>query len=72
MGFSKAPDTCVAERCHIWPQWERVHIILQRLDIPGWEDTRELSSQRLRGRGLGRGTLQGETRIGNNIWDVNK
>jgi len=24
----------------VWPQWERIHLASQKLDAPGWDDTR--------------------------------
>ena len=26
------PDTCIAEDCLVWPQWETMHLILERLE----------------------------------------
>jgi len=37
MGWSKVPGTYVAEGYLVWPQGERMHLILQRLDALGWE-----------------------------------
>ena len=36
---SEAPSTYVAEDHLVWPQWERMGLILQKLHEPGWEDT---------------------------------
>jgi hypothetical protein len=32
---SEAPDTYIAEDCMVWPQREKVHITLERLEAPG-------------------------------------
>ena len=32
------PGTGVAEDCLVWPQWERMGLILKRLDAPGKGD----------------------------------
>ena len=31
----RSPGTYVAEDCLVWPQWERMCLILERLDAPG-------------------------------------
>ena len=31
-GWSKAPGT---EVCLVWPQWEKIQLILERLEAPG-------------------------------------
>jgi hypothetical protein len=42
MGWNKSSDNYVAEvqlrlcGCLFWPQWERMSLIWQRLDVPGW------------------------------------
>ena len=41
MGWSMALGTYVAENCFVWPQWERMCLILWRLDTPGKEDARK-------------------------------
>jgi hypothetical protein len=33
------PDTSVAEGCHVWPQWGRMGLILQKHDAQGWGDS---------------------------------
>ena len=38
MGRFMAPGTCVAEDCLVWPQWERVHFIVWKLDAPRKRD----------------------------------
>ena len=35
MGWSMTPGTCVGEDCHVCPQWEKMPLILWKLDIPG-------------------------------------
>jgi hypothetical protein len=35
MSWSKAPDTYTAEDCLVWPQWEKMHLNLQRLETQG-------------------------------------
>jgi len=64
MGRSKVPDTYVAEDFHIWPQWERKHLILKHLIYwgPGGGNTVGLPSHELKGRGIGERTLQEGTR----------
>ena len=53
------PDTHVAEGGLVWPQWERLHLILQGLDALGLGDTGGALSQR-------------QWERGGNIWNVNK
>lgn len=36
MGLSINPFPYLS--CLVWPQWERMLLALQRLDVPGWED----------------------------------
>ena len=38
MGWLVSPGTCVAEDCLVWPQWERMGLILWKLDAPGKRD----------------------------------
>ena len=38
MGWLVSPGTCVAEDCLVWPQWERMGLILWKLDAPGKGD----------------------------------
>ena len=33
--WSEAPDTYTAEDCLVWPQWEKMHLTLERLESPG-------------------------------------
>jgi hypothetical protein len=53
------PGTYVKENCFVWPHWERVHLILQRLDTPGKGDAGGPRwrcgdySQRQKGGGMG-------------------
>jgi hypothetical protein len=35
MGWSKAPGTYIAKVCLVWPQWEKMRLILKRLEDPG-------------------------------------
>jgi hypothetical protein len=37
-GWSKAPDTYIAENCVVWPQWEKIHPILERFEAPRKRD----------------------------------
>ena len=37
MDWSKDPDTYIAEVCLVWPQWVKMHLILERLEAPGKE-----------------------------------
>jgi hypothetical protein len=30
-----APGTYIAENCLVWPQWEKMCLILQGLEVPG-------------------------------------
>ena len=44
--------------CLIWPQWERKHLDLQRLNVPGYRDTQgalptQRRGKRIRGRIVG-------------------
>ena len=34
MGWSKAPGTSIAQDSLVWPQWEKMHLILERLEAP--------------------------------------
>jgi hypothetical protein len=38
MGWFMALGTHVAEDCLVWPQWERMHLILWKVDTPGKRD----------------------------------
>jgi hypothetical protein len=38
MGWFMSLGTCVAENCFVWPQWDRMHLILWKLDAPGKKD----------------------------------
>jgi hypothetical protein len=38
MGWSKVPGTCIAEGCLVWPQWEKMHLVLEKLEAPGKGD----------------------------------
>jgi hypothetical protein len=31
----EAPDTYTVEDCLVWPQWEKMHLTLERLEVPG-------------------------------------
>jgi hypothetical protein len=60
MGRFMAPGTCVVEDSLLWPQWERIPLVLCKLDAPGKRDAGEgvwvgwgALSQRQRGHGGG-------------------
>ena len=36
--MSKAPSTYIAEDFLVWPKWEMMNLILQRLKVPGKRD----------------------------------
>jgi hypothetical protein len=38
MGWYMALDPCVVEDCLVWPQWERISLILWKFDAPGKSD----------------------------------
>ena len=38
MSWSEAPSTYIAEDCLVWPQWEKMHLTLERLEVPGTEE----------------------------------
>jgi hypothetical protein len=60
-GWSKASGTYVAEGCLAWPQWERMHLILWRLDAPGVGGyLGRASPQRWRGGGEGKNSSRGD------------
>jgi hypothetical protein len=40
IGWSKAPATYIAEVSLVWPQWEKMRLILQRLEAPGKGEVR--------------------------------
>lgn len=49
-------------------QWEKRHLILQRLGEPGWGDTqRGLPSQRLRGMGWGMASVREDRERGQHL-----
>ena len=69
MGWSVAPEAYVTEDCLVWPQWERMCLILWKLDARGKRDAggSEVgvnNQEPLRGGGfvknLGMGGLQGD------------
>lgn len=73
-----APGTRVAKDCLVWPQWERVCLVLWKLDAPGKQDA-DGSEVRVRGwvgehpfRGRGGELREGEPRKVGNFWNVNK
>ena len=35
LGWTEGPGTYIAEDCLVSPQWEKMHLILQRLEAPG-------------------------------------
>jgi hypothetical protein len=38
MVSSKAPGTYIGDVCLVWPQWEKMLLIPERLEVPGkWE-----------------------------------
>lgn len=43
----------IAEVCLVWTQWEKMHLILYRLEVPGKEEVwwEEVPSWRRQGRG---------------------
>lgn len=45
----------------VWPQWEKMHLVLQWLDVPGWGDTQvgHPPSQKRMGVGLRKVAMQG-------------
>jgi len=62
-----------AEGCLVWPQWERMYLILQRPDAPGTGIPRARATySKVKGRGdRGKNCGQGTWR-GSSIWDVSK
>jgi len=63
-GSTKAPGTYIAEDCLALPQWERLCLILQRLDAPGLGATYKMPHL-LRGEGgWEEGLCVGENRRG--------
>ena len=47
--------------CLVWPQLERMHLALQRLDVPGWGDIQgvpTLSEEKRREEGIVEGSDQ--------------
>jgi hypothetical protein len=70
-----SPFPYVAEGCLVWPQWERMNLILQRLDEPGWGDMGGGALSKLKGRGdAAKNSIRGGLERGgcDNILDVNK
>jgi hypothetical protein len=54
MGWSEAASTYIAEVCMVWPQWEKMYLILERLEVPGkGEAWMGAPSQRQGGGGMG-------------------
>ena len=53
MGWPDAPGTYVAEDSLVWPQWERICLIMQELDAPGKIDMGGGDSQTQRKGGMG-------------------
>jgi hypothetical protein len=49
--WSQTLGTYAAEGCLVWPQWERMCLILQRLDIPGKWDMWEGNPSEVKGSG---------------------
>ena len=42
----------------VWPQWERIHLAPQRLDVPGWEDTLGTHTNKGEGERVGGRTVE--------------
>jgi hypothetical protein len=52
MGWCEDPSTYVAEDCLVWTQWERMCLILPKLDAPRREDSGEGAAlSEVKGRG---------------------
>jgi hypothetical protein len=55
-GPSKTSGTYIADVCLVWPQLEKMHFILQRLETPGkggtWRSRNTLSEARWRRNGM--------------------
>jgi hypothetical protein len=56
----------------VWPQWERTHVVLQRLDVPGEGDIQGglHPSEKKRRQGIGKGVWQEDDRNRVSNWDV--
>ena len=48
---SPTPDTYLTEDCLVWPQWEKMPIILERLETPGKKGAFRGREHPLRGKG---------------------
>ena len=54
MVWSEGPSTYIAEHCLVWPLWEKMHLILERLETSRKVDTWWRGGERehpLRGKG---------------------
>jgi hypothetical protein len=38
MGYFMGLGTCITEDCRVWPQWEKMYLMLWKLGAPGKRD----------------------------------
>jgi hypothetical protein len=67
-----ALGTYTAEDCLVWPQWERMCLILWRFDTPGKRDAWEVGEHPLKGKREGVNNSGREYQKQGNIWNVSK
>jgi hypothetical protein len=72
IGRSVAPGTNIAEVCLVRLQWEKICLILNRLEAPGKGEACWGRSPSQRQQGEEMGTVEAGPERGNNGWNVSK